>query len=48
MGVYDAAFESIYQTHMREEPPLNLHGMIMSVLGPRIKPENSCKHIQMW
>ena len=47
-GVYHAAFESICQTYVSEEPPLYLHGIIMSILGPPIKPESCYKHIQLW
>lgn len=47
MGVYNAAFESIHQTYESEEPPLNLHEMVMRILGPPIKSGSSCKHIQV-
>ena len=37
MGVCHAAFESVYQMYVSEEPPLYLHGMVMSVLDPHIQ-----------
>lgn len=46
MGVYHVAIESIYEKYVSEEPPLNLHG-IMRILDPPVKPEISCKHIQV-
>lgn len=44
--VWEFIIEPIYEKCVSKEPPLNLHG-IMCILDPPVKPEISCKDIQV-